>query len=193
MDRLKQFNLEKLYGSDRVVQLYIVAEDKGINGHKLTRYTVAKELFDYERKRRIREAKAEKKTREDQIIEAMNARSERESYYSKLRERAQARADKYLGQVHDAVPGYVEITKQLKAAELAEVKASVRAELTLPALQAQRYKLEEQRREIMKRYNISEARMKPEYYAICKRCFDTGTMPNGHACACYQCRKDGTV
>lgn len=168
-------------------------ECKGKNGHKLTKFTVAKALFDYERKRRVRAAKKEKKRMEEQRIEALDAQSERDSYYLKLQERAQARADKYLRQVNAAVPQFIEISKELRAAQLAEVKAEVKKYITLPALQAQRRELEARRREIMKRYNILEERMKPEYYATCKRCFDKGTLPNGYGCTCYLRAKEGDV
>ena len=170
--------------------VYRPAEDKGKNGHKLTKYTVAKELFEYERKRRVRAAKAEKNV-EDKNIAALDAKAERERFYAAQRRRAELRAEKYLAQVVTMAPEYAEIKKKIKIAELAEVKAEHLNLSTLSDAQARRRELEAQRHAIMKRYQISEEMMRPEYYATCKRCFDTGTLPNGYGCNCYQRAKDG--
>ena len=172
--------------------IYRPAEDKGKNGHKLTRYSVAKELFEYERKRRIRAAKAEK-TAQDPKIAALNAKAERESFYAAQRRRAELRAEKYLGQVNVAVPGFVDVNKKLKIMELEQAKAEYTNSSGLMDVLARRRELEAQRRELMQRYQISEERMKPEYYATCKRCYDTGTLPNGRGCTCYQRAKEGDV
>ena len=172
--------------------IYRPAEDKGKNGHKLTRYSVAKELFEYERKRRIRAAKAEK-TAQDPKIAALDAKAARESFYAAQRRRAELRAEKYLGQVLAIAPEFAAIKKKIKVAELAEVKAEHFNLPTLADAQARRRELEAQRRAIMQRYQISEEQLRPEYYATCKRCFDTGELPNGRGCMCYQRPKEGDV
>lgn len=172
--------------------IYRPVEDKGINGHKLTRYSVAKELFDYERKRRVRAAKRVKKA-EDERIAALDAKIERERFYEAQRGRAEARANKYKKSVESQVPEFVKVSKAIRVVQLDEVKAQVYSKPNLVNLQAQRRELEAQRREMLKRYQISEERMKPEYYAVCKQCFDTGTLPNGRGCTCYQRQRDGDV
>ena len=173
--------------------IYRPAEDKGKNGHKLTRYSVAKELFEYERKRRIRAAKAEKTAPKDKNIENLNALAERNSYYEKMKARMMARADKYLRAVTAQVPQYDIISKKLKALNIEQAKAEVRKLPTLNDLQAQRRELEEQRRALMQRYKISEERMRPEYYATCKRCLDTGELPGGQWCMCHKKSKEGNA
>ena len=174
--------------------IYRPAEDKGQNGHKLTKYSVAKELFFYKEKRRPRvvkaEPKEEKKLTLDKHIEDLNAVSERTRYYDLAKSRTVNKARDYIDWAKKTYQSFDMITKQIGLLNIEIAKAEVKNLPTLSTLQARHRGAEIQRREIMRRYKISEERMQPEYYAICKKCFDTGALPGGAACSCYICRKE---
>ena len=68
--------------------------------------------------------------------------------------------------------------------EIELAKAEIFKPETLPALQAQKEALWKERREILSGLGISEAQLVPRYR--CKKCSDTGFLPDGTACDCYR-------
>ena len=164
--------------------IYRAAEDKGVNGSKLTRYCVNKTLYDYERFRRT---KAKKTTVQDKKIAALDAMSERQRYYSLRQEEMRARAERYIGQALQMAPKLKTIDFDLRALALPAAKAEIaKDDVQLHVILRRRAELRAEREQLLKQFNIEERRMVPEFYARCKKCQDTGYLPNGRGCTCYQ-------
>ena len=116
-------------------------------------------------------------------IEATNAKTDRERYFALLREKAQMKADKFISKAN-ANPQYKDVAKKLSLMEISLAKAEVFSPDTLPALQAEKQALLQQRKEVLQSMGITEDDLTPKY--SCKKCADTGFMKNGHACDCYK-------
>lgn len=119
----------------------------------------------------------------DPKIEAVNAKSDRERYYSLLREKAQSRAEKFLAKANTN-KRFKEITTELSKMEIALAKAEVFEPQNLPDLQMRKKALLQERKAILSGMEISEQDLLPQF--SCKRCSDTGFLPGGTACNCYK-------
>ncbi len=116
-------------------------------------------------------------------IEAANAKTDRERYYSQLREKAQSKADKALKKANSN-PRFKEITAELARMEISLAKAEVFEPQKLPSLQEKQGTLITERKAILKEMRIEEAQLTPQY--ACEKCKDTGFLPSGVACDCYK-------
>ena len=116
-------------------------------------------------------------------IEAANAKSDRERYYSLLREKAQSRAEKFLAKAN-ANARFKQITSELSKMEISLAKAEVFEPQNLPALQDKKKALLQERRNILAGLEIQEQDLLPQF--ACKNCSDTGFLPSGVACNCYK-------
>lgn len=119
----------------------------------------------------------------DPKIEALNAKSDRERHYALLREKAQSRAEKFLAKAN-ANTRFKEITTELSKMEIALAKAEVFEPQNLPALQDRKTALLQERKNILLDLKINERDLLPQF--SCKRCSDTGFLPDGAACNCYK-------
>lgn len=117
-----------------------------------------------------------------QMIEAVNAKADRERYYATLREKAQSRADKFISKANKN-PRFKEIAKELSTMEIALAKAEVFEPANLPGLTKAKAALLRERRNILEELGIQESDLQPQY--TCKQCSDTGFLPSGVACNCY--------
>ena len=116
-------------------------------------------------------------------VEAANAKSDRERFYALRREKAQASADKFLEKANGNAR-FKELAGELSKMELNLAKAEVFKPETLPALQAKKRELIEERKQILSKMNISEEDLTPKF--VCLKCLDTGFLKNGAACDCYK-------
>ena len=116
-------------------------------------------------------------------IQAVNAKSDRERYYSLLREKAQTKAEKFLAKAN-ANEKFKAITAELSRMEIALAKAEVFEPEKLPALESEKRALQTKRKEILSALGIDETQLQPQFN--CKKCSDTGFLPNGTACNCYK-------
>ncbi len=116
-------------------------------------------------------------------IEAANAKTERERYYSQLREKAQNRADKVLKKAN-ANPRFKEITAELARMEISLAKAEVFEPEKLPSLKEKQGELIAERETLLAEMRIQEEQLLPQYE--CKKCKDTGFLPSGAPCDCYK-------
>lgn len=116
-------------------------------------------------------------------IDAANAKSERERYYALLREKAQTRADKFLAKANGN-GRFKEISAELSKMEISLAKAEVFEPQKLPELQARKAALLSERVNVLKALGINQEDLKPQF--VCKKCSDTGFLPNGAACDCYK-------
>lgn len=116
-------------------------------------------------------------------IDAANAKSERERYYALLREKAQTRADKFLAKANGD-KRFKDVSAELSKMEISLAKAEVFEPQKLPALQARKTALLDERKNVLMSLGINEEDLKPQF--ACKKCSDTGFLPQGTACDCYK-------
>ena len=117
------------------------------------------------------------------MIEAVNAKADRERYYAALREKAQSRADKFVAKANKNERFKV-LTTELAKMEIALAKAEVFEPKTLPALTEEKAGLLRERRSLLQAMGIEEEQLLPQF--TCKHCSDTGFLPSGVACNCYK-------
>lgn len=117
------------------------------------------------------------------IVEAVNAKADRERYYAILREKAQTRADRFLAKANKNVR-FKEISGELSMMEISIAKAEVFEPQTLPALTEKKATLLRERTAILEALGIEETQLVPQY--ACEKCSDTGFLPSGVACTCYR-------
>ena len=117
------------------------------------------------------------------IIEAVNAKADRERYYAVLREKAQSVADKFVAKANKN-SRFKELSVELSKMEISLAKAEVFEPKSLPALTEQKAALLRERRLILEKLGIDETQLLPQY--ACTKCSDTGFLPSGVACNCYK-------
>ena len=117
------------------------------------------------------------------IIEAVNAKADRERYYAALREKAQSRADRFVAKANKN-ERFKSLCTELAKMEIALAKAEVFQPKDLPALTEEKAKLLQERRNLLQDMGIDEEQLQPQF--TCKQCSDTGFLPNGVACNCYK-------
>ena len=116
-------------------------------------------------------------------IQDINAKADRERYYALLREKALTRVDKAMEKAN-ANARFKAITKELSKLEIALAKAEVFATDNLPTLERQKFELLTERKTVLSTLGIHEEELIPQFE--CKKCSDTGFLPNGKACNCYK-------
>ncbi len=116
------------------------------------------------------------------MVEAANAKSARERYYSLLREKSQSRVEKALKRAN-ANGRFKELTSMLSKMELSLAKAEMYEPSKLPKLQEEQAALLAERKGILFDMGIAEEEL--VLHCSCDKCQDTGFLPNGAACDCY--------
>lgn len=116
-------------------------------------------------------------------VTAADERAERERYYSALREKAQARADRFVKRA-ESDPAFKDVNTRLSQAERDAAKAEVFHPDELPAFLEKISALKAERVRILTAAGITEEDLLPRYR--CKKCSDTGFLPDGRACDCYK-------
>lgn len=162
--------------------IYRTAEDKGVNGSQLSYYRVNKDLYDYEKMRRV---KAPKKTAAEKAVAAADARAERESYYAHRKQEMEARAEKYLMEVYKAAPRVKAIDIALRKLDISLAKAERAGGETFKQLQMEERNLKVEHASIYKEIGADIRLTKADFYARCKKCSDKGYLPSGRFCTCY--------
>ncbi|MBE7084740.1 MAG: DnaD domain protein [Clostridiales bacterium] len=116
-------------------------------------------------------------------VEAVNAKADRERYYALLREKAIAKADKFLAKANENAR-FKQITAELAGMEISIAKAEVFESEKLPALLEKKKALAIERKAILDKMGIDESDLLPQF--VCKKCKDTGFLESGKACDCYK-------
>jgi hypothetical protein len=117
------------------------------------------------------------------IIEAVNAKADRERYYATLREKAQSIADKFVAKANKN-ERFKQLNTLLAKMEIALAKAEVFEPSKLPDLTKEKATLLRERRDILNALGIEEGQLLPQF--TCTKCSDTGFLPSGVACNCYK-------
>jgi hypothetical protein len=122
------------------------------------------------------------KTEQQQRIDAVNDRAERERYYSALQEKAWAIAEKNLARAKQ-YKLFDEITQELSIIEIEIAKAELYKPTELKGMQDKRAKLQGDMERCLNLIGLTESDIKPKWK--CNKCNDTGWQEDGRACDCY--------
>lgn len=114
---------------------------------------------------------------------AADQRSDREHYYAVLRQRAteRAEANKALAQADQQ---FAQADTALKRGEIELARAEVFSPEQVEQIKQRLSEAEKRRREALARLQLSENDFLPKY--VCPKCSDSGFLPDGRACDCYQ-------
>ncbi len=172
---------------DVLIDVKILYREKvGVNGKQGSVYTIHRDVYDLFKQCKKKKAKPENVAPLPKEIQAVNARTDRERYYARLREQAQGKADKLL-EVAESSIEFKECTRELSKMELALAKAEVYAPNTLPALQERQRELQTKRARALRRLGLTEEMLVVQYR--CEKCQDTGyLLDSGRGCDCYNYR-----
>lgn len=114
---------------------------------------------------------------------AADERSERERFYAARRQKAMRRAERA-----QAIAGrdeeYRDAEAAIKKGEIELAKAELFAPQTLPEILSRMEEAKRKRAEALGRLQLSERDLAPKFE--CAKCSDTGFLPDGRACDCYQ-------
>ena len=127
---------------------------------------------------------ARKEVRSEAAVSA-DARTERERWYAARRRAALARAEQAIAKANTD-PAFSRAETAIKKGEIELAKAEVFASDTLPDLQAKLEQAKIARKNALARLQLSEADFAPHY--SCPKCSDTGFLPDGRMCDCYDKR-----
>ena len=125
---------------------------------------------------------------ERRIID-LNCKSERDHFYAQRKDANEAAAEKYETAAFKNFPRLAELTFEIKKMEPALGRAEHYGDVTLPVLLAKKKQLEEEKRALMRRNGIEEARFHAQAYVRCKLCNDTGYFKNGAYCDCWKLQR----
>ncbi len=116
-------------------------------------------------------------------VQAANARSERERWYSARHNAAEAKAERVRAKMRD-FPAYLEAEKALKRLEIERAKAELYEPEKVGEIEREQEAREEERKRALLLAGVTEADLLPVWN--CARCSDTGFLPSGAVCDCYE-------
>lgn len=170
----------------------LIYRQKATSGHEKSRYTLNTEFVRRVERdmRRQKKRKAEQAKREteagaaarEELNAALDARAERERYYARLRAAAEGIAEDNRRRAFQN-PEYKLIDGKLSDAERRAARAEAFGAKNLSELQEDIVKLKARKSALLSGMDMSESDLRPQYR--CKKCSDTGFLPNGRACDCY--------
>ena len=112
----------------------------------------------------------------------------RESYYGELQAAAARKADKALKKALKN-EAYKELDEKLSAVKEQMRHAMIYNDaITAKKLTVKINMLTAQQASVLENIGLSEDKLKPEHYAKCKLCKDTGWLPDGKNCGCFNNR-----
>lgn len=113
---------------------------------------------------------------------AANLRSDREHYYAVLRQKAQEKAENNR-RLAESDREFAEADTAIKRGEIELARAEVFSPDRAESLRRELQEWQQKRKRALTRLSLTEASLQPEYR--CKKCSDTGFLPDGRACDCY--------
>ena len=164
----------------------LVYRQKALSGHEKSRYTLNMEFVrQLERNRRHKAREKEKdapKSEREQIAAALDERAERDRYYARLRAAAERIADDNRRRAFRDTE-YKITDGKLSDAERRAARAEAFGAENLPELLAEVKRIKARKKALLSGMGMSEVDLQPRYH--CKKCSDTGFLPDGRACDCY--------
>lgn len=119
----------------------------------------------------------------NEVAIALDLKTEREHYYAVLRQNAISAAEKARAKAQQN-PEFVQADRETKKCEIALAKAEVFDPETSAEILAKLEKSRSARTAALLKLGFSEEDLEPKF--TCKKCSDTGFLPDGRACDCYR-------
>lgn len=116
-------------------------------------------------------------------IDDVNARVDRERWYSQRREKAIREAEK-INETFLKDETFKSVTKRLNAMIPEMARAEISNKAKYEQLMREQDRLKGQRIAILSENGMTEEDLHPKWH--CKKCSDTGYLPNGKMCDCYE-------
>ncbi len=157
-------------------------EEKGVNGHKLSKYRPNKRLYDY--KKAQKKARVEREPQLPAAVQAANARADRERYYAMQQMQNRNRAERYISMAMSNAR-YKQVDGELRRLQLPLAKAEIFNKELYIQLKKQAKALHGEKAALLATMNISPEWLDEEHFCACKACKDKGVLPNGKYCDCY--------
>lgn len=165
----------------RLKGLQIIFTRPAPNGKRYSVFTVHSSLLREAKKQIVKTLP--KVTAPVNRIEEADRRAERESYYSALQARAQTRKEAFEATLRrDGT--YEKAERELRTLEISIVKAELAGASDLALLRQKEMRLKATMAARMAALGISSEDLRPTY--VCQKCSDTGVLPNGRYCNCYE-------
>ncbi len=169
-------------------------EQKGKNAHFYSEFTVKdKSVYDYifaeKPQKEQQETPAQAAARkEEQRIDAANARTDRDSYYAKKKQKAWTPVYKVLDKL-GKMPEWNEVATRLRTieADMAKYEYANEGRKSV-GLEVEQALLLERKKKLLRRFGYTEVDLQPKF--ACKWCSDTGWLPDGRSCTCYSKRQE---
>ena len=114
---------------------------------------------------------------------AADSRSERENFYAKRRARALANAERVRKTIEQDRE-YTRAETAIRKGEIALAKAEFYEPQNVPSIRAALEQARAERSAALQRLRLSESDLQPKFF--CTKCSDTGYLPDGKLCDCYQ-------
>ena len=166
----------------RIGLLYCPKDWIGVNGHRDGRVGLIKKWNWFSKEARYRNCK--KKPSGKKVQEGQPATVNREKYYSDLRETATQKASEALD-VALSYEQYKKLDDERKSISTLYRRAVFTNTDYAQELERKIKQLECKSRTLLENIGIAPDSLKPEYYARCKICKDTGWKKDGKACGCF--------
>lgn len=115
-------------------------------------------------------------------VQAANARADREQFYARRKNKATANADKVFERVMKS-PEFYQATHELRKLDIEIAKAEIHTPQDVPKLTKRQKILQGVRAKALAALGLTERDLLPKWY--CPKCSDTGYLPNGATCDCY--------
>lgn len=115
-------------------------------------------------------------------VQNANARAEREQFYARRKNKAKANAEKVLEKAMKS-PEFFQATHELRKLDIEIAKAEIHTPQDVPELEKRQKILQGVRAKALADMGLTELDLCPKWY--CSKCSDTGFLPNGTACDCY--------
>ena len=119
----------------------------------------------------------------DEHIAAVNAKSAREKWYAERQAKAESVAYAYQKKAKEN-KRFFAVDNELRRLNMELAKAEVSGSDMYLGLKEYQERLLEERCTILKKLGIEEWQLLPQYE--CKKCSDSGFLPDGRACDCYK-------
>ena len=166
--------------------LYCPEDWIGVNGHRKGKVGLVKRWGWFRKETQYRSKKNKKKKVSEKEAQSEQTAANRDNYFKDLQAAARQKAFDAL----DAARSYEQF--RTLDDERKDVSALLRRAFIsnnkgyAEELSAQKKKLDDKCRTVLENLGFDPDSLKPEHYAVCKRCNDTGWLKDGKPCDCFR-------
>ena len=144
-------------------------------------YTFSKIVAMYEG---IKRGDYRDKAPSNPALDAVNSKAARERYYAENKHKAEMTALSWQEKVKKKNPRFAIVEREIARLNLELAKAEINEPDKLPGLKEEQETLLIERMLILDELGIEPHMLEPQY--TCKKCSDSGFLPNGTVCDCYK-------